>query len=81
MPNIRETDCLFRVADTGDFVSISIEPRAGGWQMQLNLTPDRTSVDEAKALARRLSQIVSSVTAQPNDPFRWIETPGSETRQ
>jgi hypothetical protein len=81
--DIRETDCVFRVfdGDAGAPGAIVIEPRAGGWTMHLNLRPDRISVEEVEGLTRRLREIVQSVTAEPNDPFRWVESPGSETKQ
>jgi hypothetical protein len=81
MANIRETDCVFRVFDSDNSLAITIEPRTGGWSMQLNLKTDRVTVEEAEELARRLRAIVTSVTAQPVDPFKWIETPGGGTKQ
>ena len=81
MPEIRETDCVFRATEGEGTFSITIEPRAGGWAMHLNLRPDSTTFEEAEQLARRLRQIVASVTAQPNDPFVWIEPPGTQTKQ
>ena len=81
MPQIRETDCVFRVTEGEGIYSITIEPRAGGWAMHLNLKTDCTTFEEAEELARRLRTIVASVTTQPNDPFVWIETPGTGTKQ
>jgi len=81
MPGIRETDCIFRVSEGQDTHSITIEPSAGGWAMHLNLKPGSITFEEAEELARTLRRIVASVTAQPNDPFVWIETPGTGTKQ
>jgi hypothetical protein len=83
MVEIRETDCVFRVAD-GDArtpAAIVIEPRAGGWSLHLNLGPERISIEEAVQVTRRLGNVVTSVTMEPNDPLRWVEAPGSETKQ
>jgi len=81
MPEIRETDCVFKVFDTDNSLAITIEPRTGGWSMHLNLKTDCTTYEEAEGLARRLQTIVGSVTAQPINPFVWNETPGTGTKQ
>jgi hypothetical protein len=81
MANIRETDCVFGVFDSDNSLAIKIEPRTGGWSLHLNLKTDCVTVEEAEELARRLRAIVTSVTAQPADPFVWIEAPGSGTKQ
>ena len=82
MVTIQETDCLFKVLDDGTGPrAIIIEPRTGGWIMWLSLETGRTSLEEAQELAAQLQERVSHLTAEPIDPFVWIESPGSETKQ
>jgi hypothetical protein len=49
--------------------------------MRLNLRSELISAEEAAELARRLHKVVKSVTAEPTDPFTWLEAPSSETKQ
>jgi hypothetical protein len=79
---IKETDCLFKVVDdqTGPR-AIVIQPRTGGWVMWLNLKAGRTTLEEAEKLAAQLQERVLHVTAGANEPFVWVESPGSETKQ
>jgi hypothetical protein len=83
MADIYETDCVFRAfdGDAGSAGAITIEPRAGGWTMRLHLRPELISAEEATELAHRLHKVVRSVTAEPTDPFTWVEAPSSGTKQ
>ena len=82
MATIQGTDCLFKVLDDGTGPrAITIEPRTGGWILWLSLETGRTSLEEAQELAAQLQETVSHLTAKPIDPFVWIESPGSETKQ
>jgi len=80
---IKEADCLFKIVDddTGPR-AITIEPRTGGrCLMRLSLKAGQTTLEEAKELAAQLQQRVLHVTVEPYEPFVWLESPGSETKQ
>jgi hypothetical protein len=49
--------------------------------MWLNLKAGRTTLEEAEKLAAQLQERVLHVTAGANEPFVWVESPGSETKQ
>jgi hypothetical protein len=73
---IDRAECRFKVLDdeTGPR-AITIEPRAGGWVIWLNLKA-QTTQKEADELQKRMAKNVSNVTAEPNEAFRFLESPG-----